>query len=369
MSTYNGSAHLDRSIESILSQTFDDFEFIIVDDASTDSSREIIQSYAKSDDRIILLENEKNCGLAASLNRGINLAKGNYIARMDDDDIALPDRLQTQFDYMENHPEIALVSTKVLYIDSEGNPIQEYSPPLDSVILKWKMIYSSPIRHPTVLWRKALVEPIVDGYNTSNRYAEDYEFFCKILRVSEVETLPIVLLHMRQRFDSVSFSKREQQDICAASVTNTQFDYYFSESQLTQVEKDNLRAVLRRHSPVQDNAFRELGSTELIHALNNYLKLIVSFCRVHRLDTSFNDKNLLHKEVECQIPNILKHCVAMGWPRLGIRFWLSYLRLFPDRIIPSFGMTCGYSAYYILGYFKSWLDISRFKNLTAKAES
>ena len=107
MSVYNGAKFLDEAIDSILTQTFTDFEFIVIDDASSDDSLHIINSY--KDARIIVLQNTKNIGLTKSLNLGIAKAKGKYIARMDADDISMPKRLEKQFDFMEEHPEFAFV--------------------------------------------------------------------------------------------------------------------------------------------------------------------------------------------------------------------------------------------------------------------
>ena len=104
MPAYNAEKYIAESIESILSQTFTDFEFIIINDASTDSTKEIIESF--QDSRIILINNEQNLGVAKSLNIGIATAKGKYIARMDADDISLPERFQTQFNFMEKNPDI-----------------------------------------------------------------------------------------------------------------------------------------------------------------------------------------------------------------------------------------------------------------------
>jgi glycosyltransferase involved in cell wall biosynthesis len=106
MPVYNGSKHLSDAVDSILTQTYTNFEFLIIDDASTDNSFEILKSY--KDDRIRLIKNEKNIGLSASLNKGLNLALGKYIARMDQDDISLPNRLEKQIEYFKEHNDICV---------------------------------------------------------------------------------------------------------------------------------------------------------------------------------------------------------------------------------------------------------------------
>jgi glycosyltransferase involved in cell wall biosynthesis len=120
MPVYNGEDYLRDSIESILSQTYLNFEFIIIDDGSTDSSLEIINSYAKQDKRIIVRKNEHNIGLAKSLNAGIKLAKGRYIARQDADDLSSADRLDIQLSYALSHPQVDLIGSNSYVIDLDG---------------------------------------------------------------------------------------------------------------------------------------------------------------------------------------------------------------------------------------------------------
>ena len=122
MSVYNGAKFLGEAIDSILAQTFTEFEFIIIDDASTDDSLKIINSY--KDARIIVVKNTKNHGLTKSLNIGIAKAKGKYVARMDADDISMPKRLEKQFDFMEEHPEFAFCGSKAISINEEGQEVK-----------------------------------------------------------------------------------------------------------------------------------------------------------------------------------------------------------------------------------------------------
>ncbi len=121
MSVYNGDKYLREAIESILNQTFTDFEFIIVNDGSTDNSLEIIESY--DDERIKTINNKKNIGLTKSLNKALKFAKGKYIARQDADDVSLPNRFEKQVEYLDSHPEVALVGTSVYLIDENGKII------------------------------------------------------------------------------------------------------------------------------------------------------------------------------------------------------------------------------------------------------
>ena len=120
MSVYNGEKYLSKAIESILNQSYRNFEFIIVDDASTDSSLEIINEYLKIDNRIIILSNNVNIGLGSSLNKAIQFSSGEFIARMDSDDISIPDRLEKQINYLLEHKNIHILGGDQIIIDERG---------------------------------------------------------------------------------------------------------------------------------------------------------------------------------------------------------------------------------------------------------
>lgn len=179
MGVYNDEKFLSRSIESILSQTFCDFEFIICDDCSKDNSLEIIKAYQKKDSRIVLIENNSNMGLASSLNRCIEISKGEYIARMDSDDIALKERFVKQFDYLEENSNVAVVGTQAYYINELGERFKEYNRPFE---ISFKdAVRKSNLIHPSTMIRKSVLEE-VNRYTVNNltRRAEDYDLWCKI---------------------------------------------------------------------------------------------------------------------------------------------------------------------------------------------
>ncbi|MES2139031.1 MAG: glycosyltransferase [Bacteroidota bacterium] len=154
MSVYNGEEYLRESIESILNQTFKGFEFVIINDGSTDKSLEIIKSY--SDARIIVI-NQKNSGLAIALNNGLKIAKGKYIARMDADDISIDTRLEVQLDFMENNNEYVIIGSNAIVIDKSGNYIYTTNLATTDNQLR-KLLPSSPFMHPSVLMKKEAVE-------------------------------------------------------------------------------------------------------------------------------------------------------------------------------------------------------------------
>lgn len=187
MPVYNCALYLAEAIESILNQTFTDFELIVLDDGSTDDSAKIAKNY--SDSRIIYHCNEKNLGLANNLNVGLRMAKGKYIARMDGDDVSLPDRFRTQVDFLEQNKEIDLCSCGLMMFGTEDQVwIRETNPEQ----VKITMMFYSPILHATSVWRKESFEKNNLRYNQDAFPAEDYDlwsravFKCRLVNIQEV---------------------------------------------------------------------------------------------------------------------------------------------------------------------------------------
>ncbi len=196
MPVYNAESYLSEAIESILAQSYTDFEFIIVDDCSTDCSWEIAHNYAVKDRRIILMKNKCNSGIAITLNTGIKAAKGTYIARMDADDVAVPHRFQRQIEFLAKHPEVGVVGTAVYLIDEKGKVVGErYYHEQDSDIRR-HLFRFSPFAHPTVMMVKEVV--IKAGlYNPSLVPVEDYDLWFRIGRISKFANLREPLLYYR----------------------------------------------------------------------------------------------------------------------------------------------------------------------------
>lgn len=181
MSVYNGSNFLAQSIEAILDQTFQDFEFIIIDDASTDKTPEIIKTYADKDSRIQAFRNEKNIGPAGfikNLNTGCRDAKGKYIARIDHDDISRKDRFQLQYDFLENNPEIFIVGAALKRVDENNKDLGEMRAPRNNEGIKQAMPKKISLYHPVIMFRKEFYR---DFYREKMCYCEDYDFYFRIM--------------------------------------------------------------------------------------------------------------------------------------------------------------------------------------------
>lgn len=185
MSVHDGEAHVREAVESILGQTFADFRFVIVDDASTDGTPTILRELADRDGRIMVLTNEYNLGLSASLNRGLEFCDTVYVARMDDDDIAYPSRLATQIDYLESHPEVAVCGTWAdIFLDGCEETSLLKMPTGDDEI-RATMFLRNPLNHPTVIFRKNAVLR-AGGYDATIRHAQDYELWSRLACDPEV---------------------------------------------------------------------------------------------------------------------------------------------------------------------------------------
>lgn len=203
MPVYNADRFIYKAIESILNQTLKDFEFIIINDASTDKSLQIIYKFKKKDKRIRLINNKKNLQMSRSLNIGISQAKSELIARMDQDDIALLNRFNIQYAFLKSHPNIAIVGNDILTIDEYDKVVGKRTYPTTSKGLKSIMFRYSPFAHPTVMFRKKIFEEI-GGFNPQMVPCEDTDFWFRLGRKYEFANIPSFLLKYRVSITSSS---------------------------------------------------------------------------------------------------------------------------------------------------------------------
>ena len=189
---YNTAPFLKEAVDSMLSQTFVDFELIVLNDCSPDNAEEIMDTY--NDPRIVRYRGETNVGLGNVLNVGISMAKGEYIARMDSDDISLPERLQLQIDFLETHPEIDLVSVGMQEF-GDGNRVHRYDNETEEI--KFNALFSSPICHASSMWRKKSFDGLL--YDQSFVPSEDYHLWIRaLLKDVKMRNLPQILYRYRR---------------------------------------------------------------------------------------------------------------------------------------------------------------------------
>lgn len=182
MAVYNGEKYLVEAIESILGQTVSSFEFLIIDDASTDRTPDILETYAQYDQRIRIHRNQSNLRLAAALNIGLKLARSSLIARMDADDVAYPNRLQVQLDFLKNHPAITVCGSSLVVYEY---PKQCWNPPQDHPSILSRMLFECSLYHPTTVFRKNIIVEY-GGYNSNFSGAEDYDLWQRISKSATV---------------------------------------------------------------------------------------------------------------------------------------------------------------------------------------
>lgn len=204
MPVYNGERFLAAAVESILSQTFSDFEFIIVDDGSIDRTAEILATYAHRDSRVRVVRMTTNRGVTVALNNGIRLSRGELIARMDADDVSLPNRFERQVQYLAAHPDIAVVGSWFYPIDRDGRRSGVHYYPIEPGLVAWSMLFYNSLAHPTVMMRRSAIDVAV-AYNEEYKNVEqDYDLFSRLSHVKRLANIPEPLLLYRSWEGNVS---------------------------------------------------------------------------------------------------------------------------------------------------------------------
>ncbi len=208
MPVYNGGPYLKEAIESILNQTYQDFEFLIIDDGSTDQSVSVISSF--SDYRIRLIRNERNSGLIQTLNMGVAMISTPYIARFDADDISDRFRLEKQVLFMEKHSDVGVCGTGFYLLNGE-NEMNSGQPPTDPEIIKCKLFLNCPLVHPSVLIRKSVLDKIPVVFDEIYKNAEDYDLWSRLKNATEIVNLNEKLITYRVHESQISSSRKWEQ--------------------------------------------------------------------------------------------------------------------------------------------------------------
>lgn len=216
MPVYNASSFLKISIDSVLNQTLQEFEFLVIDDGSTDNSCQIIKEY--NDPRIRLIEKEHN--YIETINMGFDLAKGKYLARMDADDKMLERRLEVQVEFMESNPDITVCGSSIL-----DNQFQVFTSDQDIV---GRMILKNPIIHPSAIMRLSDIRKYNLKYKEEYIYAEDYEFWTSVAKIGKLSNITEPLMYYRSHRNSVSSRCRDTQIENALKVQDKAVDLFIS---------------------------------------------------------------------------------------------------------------------------------------------
>ncbi|MFZ2621012.1 MAG: glycosyltransferase family 2 protein [Minisyncoccia bacterium] len=217
MACYNSEKYLQESMDSILGQTYPNFEFIIIDDGSTDKSPYIIKSYA--DPRIKFIKNEKNMGHTYCLNLGLSKAQGEYVARMDSDDISLSTRLEEQVKFMDSYPEIAVCGTWTKTIGQLNGHINRFF--TDPEDVKANLLFYTSLAHPTVIIRKSILEKYYLRYGIDidrDENSEDYNLWVKLSKYEKLANIPKVLLLYRLHETNVTSVHKQKNRESASAI-------------------------------------------------------------------------------------------------------------------------------------------------------
>jgi glycosyltransferase involved in cell wall biosynthesis len=263
-------------VESVLAQTFADFEFLVVDDGSTDGSPDYLASLCARDPRVRVLRNQENTGLTRSLNLGLAAARGRLLARMDADDISAPERLKRQVDFLHGHPEVGIVGSSRTLIDEAGTTLGYARAVPDDLGIRWKCLLGNPFAHPSVVLRRDVLARHGLAYNESYRTAQDYELWPRVLRHVKGANLEEPLLRYRLR-DGISRMRRSDQlrghDRIALSAIRT----------LLPAFPVSIQQVTELRGRFGGNSVREAGMDPAdSHWMGKYLELLDAFCAAYR---------------------------------------------------------------------------------------
>jgi len=272
---YNTEKFVRQAIESILGQTFTDFELLIIDDASSDNTLRIVKLF--SDPRIRIIENKQNLKLAKTLNIGLKEARGEYVARMDDDDIAISERFEKQIAYLDSQVDISLAGTAITFIDEDGEFGSSREVPQTSVGTAYELMYGNPIFHSSIMFRKSDIISI-GGYDESFDYAQEYDLYIRLLESGyKVANINQVLMYFRKRLNSALSSPSSQSIIRQNSLKTSLRAMNFA-TNIDENEFERSKDLLIVKRPIRRFSFRFL-----IDCLSLHKRLLYRFIQGKKL--------------------------------------------------------------------------------------
>ena len=262
-----------------MDQTFQDFELIIIDDGSNDSSWDIALSFQEKDFRIKAVKQSENQGVAATSNRALNLATGRYIARMDSDDISLPDRFTEQVSFMESHPDVGIMGSKMRYMNEDGKLLNTLPVFQKQVDIHWAFMFESPFHNPTVMFRKSLIDHYGLRYEPSAVYGEeDYELWSRLLPLTKGINLSKVLLYYRINSQSLTHTHTNNANKIdkVIQISTRAVQLYLPEASVTKQEIVNLQRAIKGFPPSAKRRRAEL--------IPVYFKIWDAFCQKYKYE-------------------------------------------------------------------------------------
>lgn len=272
---YNASKYVEQAVRSVMEQTYQNLEIICCDDCSTDNTLEILEKLAVEDSRITIVKNDSNLKIVKTLNKLIGLAQGKYIARMDADDISLPERIEKQVSFLESNPEYGLCGTNAWHIDENGKKIGKSYLPVTHEENKFYLAYYSTFYHPTIMLRSCIYKN--SFYSDDFLYAEDYELWCRLIFEENIKAINLLEKLFKYRFFKTQTSNVHQKEQTEAS--SKIFDTY------SVVERNNVanhKNIFFIHNK------NNIAEAELLYIKNQYnllckKKYTYSYECIHKL--------------------------------------------------------------------------------------
>lgn len=301
MPVYNGAAYLREAVDSLLQQTFTDFELLVIDDGSTDDSARIIQTY--TDARIRFEQNPTNLGLITTLNKGNELALGQFIARMDCDDISLPNRLERQIQYLEQNPEVGLVGS--WFEKRQGAQSVLVKTPVEHELIRFYLIFDNTFLHSSIVFRRSILQQFNLHFDPDFPYAEDYELWARMSRLVRVANIPEVLVQYRDHADNTSHRYRREQQNTADRIRRLH---------LASLGLEVDESTVEIHLSITN--FRWQGNLEQLHAARIWLETLATMGHsVLKLPEGFLYRSL----------DRYWYGVCAGLAGEGLRVWFRFL--------------------------------------------
>lgn len=284
MPVYNAELYIREAVDSILNQTFTDFEFIIIDDCSTDSSYEILKTY--KDSRIRFFRNDTNLKISATLNKAIDLAQGDYLARMDADDISSPKRLEIQYNFLENHLDVDMCGTGIRVF---GYYEYEHFRPEKYKELKDYSLHGTAFSHPTFMANKKVYKAM--RYDETHVGAEDYLLFSELLQQYKGVNIPQILLDYRISGNQISYVKNKDGDV---ELSNHQLCLYF------EIFRKNLQRMYPKNNMIDYTLMEDYFSGKKNLLSEDYLnfKSYYTFLKSSNKDVFYSNEVLKKIYVE-----------------------------------------------------------------------
>jgi glycosyltransferase involved in cell wall biosynthesis len=324
MPVYNCEASVRAAVESIVRQTFTNFECIIIDDGSTDRTAEIVKGL--DDRRVRIIENGRHTGPAKTLNRGFDEARGRYIAYMGGNDTAVPERLEAQVFFLDANRDIGIVSSMCSRVDTAGSPRGICEMPENDVEIRWALLLSSPFAHPAVMLRKSVLTEHNLRYSESGEYeaAEDYELWTRLLRHTRGTNIPRALVRITVHEETQAHHHRQMQSARHDSIAFRAIRAYVPGYVVSPEEVCLMRKVFVSG---EHDAPGDAGRRTAV--LIRYLGLLRAFIKTYR------HERLIKAFKEGQTRALLPHLFRLPAMPYGIIAVSRFLFLFPSSFYSS----------------------------------